>query len=188
MNKCILWGVVAAAGLGCGKSNSITTGDGYAAQLQTAMATWASAKPSCPDYHYESLTSSFIGSCTKTTVEIANDQPARRSFVAYAPGSSCGSGDAGPSETWEEVGAQQVGTHADGAPALTAEELFGACQASLAHDPNMNMLTLTIGTEGVPNRCGYTPINCADDCYSGFQLSDLTCGPWPTDAGGDASN
>jgi hypothetical protein len=181
MNKWVFWGMAAAVGLGCGKS--IVGDGGDAAELQTAKATWAGAKSGCPDYHYEALTSSFSGFCNKTTVEIANDQPVRRRYLAYAYG-SCGSGDAGPSETWEEVGAQAIGTHADGAPALTAEELFADCQASLAHDPSMNTLTLTVGSNGVPTRCGYTPINCVDDCYMGFQLSDLTCGPWPTDDGG----
>lgn len=177
--------MAAAVGLGCSNS-TITGGGGYAAQLETAKATWASAKPSCPDYHYESLSSSVFGFCSKTTVEIANDQPIHRSYLAYTSG-SCGHSDAGPSETWEEVGAQTIGTHADGAPALTVEQLFAACQASVAHNPNMNTLTLTIGTEGVPTRCGYTPVNCVDDCYSGFELSAVTCGPWPTDGGaGDA--
>jgi hypothetical protein len=45
-----------------------------------------------------------------------------------------------------------------------------------------NTLTLAIGTEG-PNRCGFTPVNCADDCYMGFSLSDVTCGSLPTDGG-----
>jgi len=74
-------------------------------------------------------------------------------------------------ETWEEVGAQQVGAHPDGAPALTAEQLFADCETSLAHDPSKNTLTLTIGSVGVPTRCGFTPFNCLDDCYSGFELS-----------------
>lgn len=188
MNKWILWGMAAAVALGCGKSNSVTTGDGgYAAKLQTAEATWASAKPGCPSYHYEALTWSVFGSCTTTTIEIANDQPIQRSYLAYTYG-TCGHSDAGPAETWDEVGAQAVGTHADGAPALTAEQLFADCEGSLAHDPGTNTLTLTIGSTGVPTRCGYTPNNCLDDCYSGFELSNLTCGLWPTDGGVDAPN
>jgi hypothetical protein len=189
MNTWILWGMAAAVGLGCSSSsNTITGARGYAAELETAKATWASTKPSCPDYHYDAISSSVFGSCSKTTVDIANDQPVHRSYAGYTNG-ECGHADAGPAETWEEVGAQAVGTHADGAPALTAEQLFTACQASLAHDPSMNTLTLTVGSTGVPTRCGYTPINCLDDCYSGFELSDVTCGPWVVDGGSvDAPN
>jgi hypothetical protein len=179
-NKWILV-VAASAGLGCGKSNLVSPDAGIQETLGMAKATWAAAKPSCPNYHYEALTSSWVGFCSKTTVQIASDQPVQRSYVAN--GSGCGSTDAGPTETWEEVGAQQIGAHTDGAPALTAEQLFAACETSLAHDPSTNTLTLTIGSTGVPTRCGFTPVNCLDDCYSGFQLSDVTCGSLPTDGG-----
>ena len=182
MNKWTFLAMAAGVGLGCGKS-SLASGDaGVQETLLRAKATWAAAKPSCPNYHYESLTSSVFGFCSKTTIEIASDQPVQRSYVGYTSG-GCGSADAGPSETWEELGAQQVGTHMDGAPALTAEQLFAACETSLAHDPSTNTLTLTLGTEGVPNRCGFTPVNCLDDCYMGFELSDVTCGSLPRDGG-----
>ena len=184
MNKWTLLAMVAAVGLGCGKGSSTATADGgYAAELQMAEATWASAKPSCPEYHYQALTSSVFGLCSETTIEIAKDQPVQRSYLFTSYG-TCGSADAGFVETWDEIGAQQVGTHADGAPALTVEQLFASCQTSLAQDPSANTIALTIGTDGVPTRCGYTPINCEDDCSEGFQLSDFTCGPWPTDGGG----
>ena len=180
MNK---WILIAAAsvGLGCGKSNLVAGDAGVHEMLQAAEATWAAAKPSCPNYHYEALTSSAFGFCSKTTVQIASEQPVQRSYVANENG--CGGADAGPAETWTEVGAQQVGAHTDGAPALTAEQLFAACETSLAQDPSKNTLTLTIGSVGIPTRCGFTPINCVDDCYTGFELSDVTCGSLPTDGG-----
>jgi len=181
MNKWSLLVIAASVGLGCGKSTLSSADAGVHERLQAAEATWAAAKANCPNYHYEALTSSFVGYCTKTTIQLANDQPVQRSFVSYGEG--CGSTDAGPTETWKEIGAQQVGTHTDGASALTAEQLFADCETSLAHDPSRNTLTLTIGAEGIPTRCGFTPIGCLDDCYSGFQLSDVTCGSLPIDAG-----
>ena len=189
MNKWTLLAMAAAVGLGCGKGSSTATADGgYAAELQMAEATWAAAKPGCSDYHYQAHLSSLFGSCSTTTIEIANDQPVQRSYVGYTYG-GCGSGDAGPAEAWDEIGAQQVGAHTDGTSALTVEQLFAACQTSLAQDSSANMIVLKIGTDGVPTTCGFTPINCADDCYSGFQLSDFTCGPWPADGGAiDAAN
>jgi len=181
MNKWSLLVIATSVGLGCGKSTLSSADAGVHERLQAAEATWAAAKASCPTYHYEALTSSVFGFCAKTTVEIANDQAVRRSYVGH--GNGCGSTDAGPTETWAELGAQQVGAHPDGAPALTAEQLFAACETSLAHDPGTNTLTLTIGSVGIPTRCGFTPINCVDDCYTGFELSDVTCGSLPTDGG-----
>jgi hypothetical protein len=181
LNKWTFLAIVASVGLGCGKSNLASGDAGVQETLPMAEAIWAAAKPSCPNYHYEALTWSFTGFCTKTTIQIASDEPVRRSFMGGNDG--CGGTDAGPTETWDEVGALQIGTHADGASALTAEQLFAACQTSLAQDPSTNTLTLTIGAEGVPTRCGFTPINCADDCYMGFELSDVTCGSLPADGG-----
>jgi hypothetical protein len=168
-----------AAGFGCGKGGGATIDAGDLAALQAAESPWAAAKSTCPDYHYAALASSVFGSRSTTTIEIADDQPVERSFVGYPY--SGAQGDAG-AEAWDEVGAAQIGTHTDGAMALTVEQLFAACQASLAQNSSQNTLTLTIGTDGVPTACGYTPNNCVDDCYTGFRLSDFTCAPWPGDA------
>lgn len=169
---------MAASAISCGKSN-----DGKMdTDLQVAEATWAATKPTCADYHYAAVSSSFIGSKSTTTIEIAADQPVRRSLVAYGDGSS--GTDGGPIDTWDETSAAEVGTHTDGLPALTVEQLFASCESSLAQDPTQNLLTLMVGTAGVPTACGYTPKNCIDDCYNGFRLSDFACGPWP---GADAA-
>jgi hypothetical protein len=171
---------MACAGLGCGKGSGATTMDaGDLARLQAAEATWATTKSTCPEYHYAALASSVFGSSSTTTIEIADDKPVERSFVGYPY--SQARGDAGP-ETWDEVGSTEIGTHTDGAAALTVEQLFAACRASLAQNPSQNTLTLVVGTDGVPTACGYTPNNCADDCYMGFRVSDFACGPWPGDA------
>jgi hypothetical protein len=173
--------LLAGAALACGKSNDTPGDGGVTAELQAAEATWASAKASCSSYQYTSTTSSVFGSCAETTVHIANDKAVGRSFLDFTSG-GCGGGDAAPAETWSELSAQEVGTHSDGAAALTVEQLFAACQTSLSHDPKQNTLTLTIGPEGVPTACGYTPINCVDDCYMGFRLSGFACGEWTLDA------
>ncbi|HVV48961.1 MAG TPA: hypothetical protein VHO06_04825 [Polyangia bacterium] len=167
---------------GCGKAADTATDAGVAGELRAAEAAWAAAKPSCSTYHYQSTTqSAAFDSCATTTIEIANDQPVRRSLTAYTYG-TCGGGDAGPSDSWDETGAA-IGSHDDGAPALTIEQLFAACQGDLAQDPKQNSLTLQIGMDGVPIACGHTPNDCVDDCYLGFELSNFACTPWPADAG-----
>jgi len=166
---------IAVSAASCGKSSD----DKMDTQLQVAEATWASAKPSCADYHYAAQSSSVFGSRSTTTIEISGGQPVRRSFVGSGYGSS--GTDAAPAETWDESSAAEVGTHTDGAPALTVEQLFASCESSLSQDPTQNTLTLVVGTDGVPTACGYTPKNCVDDCYNGFRLSDFACGPWPGD-------
>ena len=178
ITRLVLVTLVAGAGLGCGKNLQATqptvADAGAAGELLAAEAAWAAAKPDCSSYHYQVLASSVFGSCSTTTIEIANDEPIERTFVGYTYG-TCG-GDAGPSESWDEVGVQQIGTHSDGAPALTVEGLFAACQSSLAVDPAENTIWLTIGADGVPTQCGFTPIDCVDDCPMGFRLAGFACG------------
>ncbi|HEY2901268.1 MAG TPA: hypothetical protein VGL59_11875 [Polyangia bacterium] len=115
--------LLATVGLACGKS---TNDGGYTAELQRAKATWASAKPTCPSYYYTATVRSFFGFCSETTIDIANDQPTRRSFARF-DATGCSNGDAGLLEAWDELGTQQIDTHSDGAPALTVEGLFDVC-------------------------------------------------------------
>jgi hypothetical protein len=136
------------------------------------------AKPQCATYHYASNRSSVFGSSSVTLVEITNDQPTRRSFVGH--GYSSGA-DAGDTETWDETGAA-IGTHADGAPALTVEQLITTCGDTLAQAPARSQLFLTFNDVGVPVVCGFLPPNCFDDCTTGYGLSDFGCGALPAGA------
>lgn len=198
--------LMVAAGVGCGSKGGTggggtgggqsggapatggMTGTGGAdpsnlqAMLTAAEATWAVAKPSCPDYVYESHQSSVFGSCSNTTIEIANDQPIRRSYVscAYVP-------DGGVVDQWSEVGAAQLDTHNEGASAWTLEELFADCQKILNNvlaDPSANSVSLTFNAQGVPGNCLATTLQCVDDCTGGLSIEGFACEASPSvDAG-----
>jgi hypothetical protein len=148
---------------------------GQAAALEGGRSTWAASKGACATYHYRRGTSSFVGYNTDTTVEITNDQPSWRSYVATSFVAADGGSTPGIVEQWQET-AGQIGSHTSGAPALTVEQLFDACTAVLANDPATNTITLSISAEGVPKTCTFLPHNCADDCLMGFALS-FACGP-----------
>ena len=152
-------------------------------ELAAAMAEWVAAKASCPVYSYTTVSRSFTGSCATTTVEIADNQPVRRTFLAEEP---CGRPDAGIFDQWDEVGAAQVGTHSDAAPARTVEQVFAACQSVLARGSVANSLYLSIGPDGVPSSCAYWPKGCVDDCTTDVGVGIFTC--LAPDAGADASS
>lgn len=165
-----------------------TTGTGGAdpaslqAMLTAAESTWAAAKPSCPDYVYRSDQSSVFGSCSKTTIEIANDQPIRRSFVscAYVP-------DGGVADQWDEVGAPQIGTHQEGTLPWTVEDLLADCQRTLDSvlaDPPAYGVSLSFNAEGIPVNCLAYMRQCVDDCTDGLNIEGFTCEASPSvDAG-----
>lgn len=158
--------------LGCAADE--TDAGSFEPQLTEAAAVWARDKPTCAPYHYTRTTSSFTGSRTETAVEITNDRPSRRRYVAHFVQ------DDGQvkTEQWDETG-PAIGTHDGPFQAQTVEQLFAECREALARDPAANHLTLRIGAHGVPSTCAFFPMNCADDCSMGVSLSDFACGPLP---------
>jgi hypothetical protein len=173
-----------ALGVGCGSKTGGPDPINLPGMLSAAEATWAAAKPSCPDYQYVSHQSSVFGTCSNTTVEIANDQPTRRSYVscAYAP-------DGGTVDQWTEVGPAQIDSHTEGASAWTVEELLADCQKILNNalaDPSAYSVSLTFNDQGVPVTCLATMLQCVDDCTGGLSISGFACNaPDGADAGHD---
>jgi hypothetical protein len=158
--------------------------------LAAAEATWAATKASCSAYTYERQDSS-TGYCGTTVIDIKNDQPAARYFTSAR--SACSDVDAGVTEQWQEIGADQIGTHADGFPAWTVEQIFSYCQTILAMNSGGNQIRFSVNSEGVPTTCTTTVNSCVDDCSrtctgvcdcnasctSGIQLSSFVCQPPP---------
>jgi hypothetical protein len=176
-------GVVSACGGSGGTTDAggtVDAGESLQAILAGAAAEWAAAKPSCPAYRYQSQRSSVFGFCSTTTIEIANDQAIRRSFIHGASGCSP---DAAATEQWDEVNAGEIGSHSDGEPAHTVEQLLADCQTILAVHPAQYGLFLSVGPQGVPMTCMHRLIKCTDDCSSGIQIPNFTCqAPPPVDA------
>jgi hypothetical protein len=144
-------------------------------ELQAAESAWAAANPSCPTYHYVINPSAGFDCVGLTTVQITDGQPTERIHV------NCGA-------NWDEVGASQIGTHPEGAPARTIEELFAVCATDLDQDPANYKLLLTVGADGVPTTCGATLTQCIDSCFTGFQISSFACGTLVKDAGTDTTS
>src|SRR5689334_13798552 len=95
--------ICAALAAGCGTS----AGDD---PIADAAKTWAAAKSGCTTYSYARMQKT-VGSSYFTSVEVTADVPTRRHF-SLTP--------------YDEVGAA-VGTHAEGAPAETVEQLLDEC-------------------------------------------------------------
>jgi hypothetical protein len=152
------------------------------AMLTTAEATWAAAKPSCSIYAYEKYQHTVFGTCWKTTIEMENGQPIRRSFV------SCASvPDGGLVDQWDEIGAAQIGTHDEGASPETVDQLLAHCQtllSNVAANPSGYRPRVSFNAEGVPLSCTALIVQCIDDCTDGTTLDWFTCEGSPSgDAG-----
>ena len=141
--------------------------------LAAGEAAWANVK--CQSYVYSRTQSSVVsGFCGVTGVSIENDAPTIRTYTSGEHGCPPNP-DGGVTEEWTEQGAAQIGTHTDGYPAETIEQLFAECAGILASDPTKYTVFLGLGYDGIPMTCTATLIECVDDCSFGIELSNFAC-------------
>jgi hypothetical protein len=153
--------VVAAALSGCGSDYNEIEQE----QLGRSRDTWTAVKGSpSRHYRYADRNSSLTGASWETLVEVQANVVIRRTYTARDIAGVV-------TTTWTEEAAA-VGTHTEGAPPLTVEEVYTACSSNvLSRNPAVNRITLTFHPDGVMQTCVYEPKNCQDDCAIGYRLS-----------------
>jgi len=141
--------------------------------LVRAAETWARTKKTCNAYNYEIDDASVFGFWASTTIEIAGDQPVLRAYMAG--GVSDTDGSRTTTTAWTET-APDVGSHAEGRPARTMEQLYGDCDRNvLTQDPAKNDVYFAADARGVLQACWYVPHGCQDDCTTGVTLARFGC-------------
>lgn len=73
-------------------------------------------------------------------------------------------------ETWKES-QKQLGTH-DDAP-KTLEELYEDCSTILIVNPESNHIVFTMDNNQLMSACGYSNLDCADDCFRGVHIQNF---------------
>lgn len=69
---------------------------------------------------------------------------------------------------------EALNTHQEGSPAITLDELYDNCAAVyLKADTTKNRITFRVDEAGIVSSCGYTPKNCADDCFKGIHITKI---------------
>jgi hypothetical protein len=137
------------------------------AKLSESRESWAALKAeNGSSYRYTVKDSSWTGYTWQTSVEVLQDHVSRRSFTGAPVVGGAGT-------SWlEEQGA--LGSHPEGAPPLTIEEIYDRCASEvLTQDPGENSITLTLRSDGLLQGCSYFPKNCQDDCAVGVGLTTL---------------
>lgn len=141
--------------------------------LANARTLWAARAPSCPAYYYDRgnpiTKSAFV---EKTTVQIDGETPVWRWYfkatvsVLGIPGHLVGE--------WIERDAE-IGTHAEGFPALTVPQLQDACDSVVRGASYPQVLRVSVDLDGVPRACLQTLENCFNDCERGVELGLFAC-------------
>ena len=119
-------------------------------------------------YRYTRQFQSFTGYACEATIQVTNGavssitertRPDRTSDVS----------------SWSTPTTHGPDGGASCAPALTMDQLYDDClDRALCHDPRSNLLYVTLDARGLLLQCGNVPMNCADDCFEGFDLLLLT--------------
>jgi hypothetical protein len=148
-------------------------------EVDAARSLWASTKGNCAIYNYDRRwISTFSGAVDSTQIEVRNDVVTRRRISMgnmYVDGGAW-------TRTADETGSQ-IGQYPSGVnfgPPSTMEQLFTECETNLARNPADYSLNLELDpARGIPLRCTYRPIGCADDCTFGFIIASFACTPLP---------
>jgi hypothetical protein len=158
---------------GCNLGGVATSGPlGDTTDLEKAVASWQATKPRCPSYHYDRQLPDPMGRTSITTVQIVDDVPVLRWFLATF---------STPGEEWQE-GAGNIGTHPDGYPAETVEQLHDECRQLILYgwDGGVPLagghdLLTQFDDRGVPLMCLSSSRANTTVPLTGIQLDGFSC-------------
>jgi len=122
------------------------------------------------NYTYTVTTVSWIGVATETTITVRNGIVTARDYAEFQLASS---GHV-PVKSWSETGTG-LNTHGnEGAEIMTLDEVYNkASSVWLRADPKANNIYFETENNGLISSCGYSPKNCADDCFVGVTIKDI---------------
>jgi hypothetical protein len=131
-------------------------------QLDTSHDTWEQASDG-KAYSYSRRGLSWLGYNGVTTITVREDGVVvRRDFTPSGGGAG-----------WTESG-DEIGSHDEGSPAKTLEELYADCDDVLAADPATHDINFELDDQGFLKTCYSAQRSCEEDCFSGIQLDALT--------------
>ena len=121
-------------------------------------------------YEYSLKEQSWTGAGSETTMYVQKGKVVERHFVAYVISEEDGTKEI--TDSYKESSKKEVGTHNSGAPPLSIDDLYNTCVSQyLIADPDDNTVYFDTNEEGIIAICGYVPVGCADDCFTGFHIS-----------------
>jgi len=152
------------------------------AQLEKSLQLWKKLKKECKgNYTYSKRWSSWVGFGNVTKVIVANNKVVERNYKAFsapprpaAPGQPPGK----RKETgWNEKGAK-LGSHREGHPAKTLDQLYEEAKAILERPlPAFQRLGLRFDKQGLLLACYTQDTRIADDAPTkGVNISTITLG------------
>lgn len=142
-------------------------------QLAASRARWEELKAANDGtYEFHDAHASWTGMRWETVMTVKANVVVKRAYESVYRDD-----DGNVITRWEERG-DAIGTHAEGLAPATLDGLYDECRdTTLTVDLDKNFLTLTTLDSGIVAACSYFPKDCADDCSTGFNITDVTFDP-----------
>jgi hypothetical protein len=147
-----------------------TTGLTY----QQSFDKWLSFKNSVyNNYSYTVTTASFTGVTTETKLVVNNGVVVSRDYAVYTQMPN--SPEKAIVKQWHEAGISLSTHDNEGAKAITLDKVYNmASTIWLKADPKNNDIYFETKNNGIISLCGYYPIGCQDDCFSGIRIDSIS--------------
>ncbi|MGZ3765032.1 MAG: hypothetical protein ACXVB0_15440 [Mucilaginibacter sp.] len=138
---------------------------------------WLSYKNSVHDnYTYTVETSSFTGFSTETKLAVKNGVVVSRDYTAYnqMANSTNNAIVNAIAKQWHESGTSLNTHNNEGSRVLTLDEVYSiAATVWLKANPKTNDIYFETKNDGVISVCGFFPLGCQDDCFTGINISAI---------------
>ncbi|KAA2243805.1 hypothetical protein F0L74_15125 [Chitinophaga agrisoli] len=141
----------------------------YENDFDKSYKAWENFKASSQNsYRYMVVFGSWTGYGTETIITVKNGQVTGRSFVGkgFVNGQNTT-----PTvvEEWTED-ESSINTHEKGAAAITLDEIYNKAKTDYLLKRDDARTYFETNNNGMISSCGYTPENCADDCFNGVTI------------------
>jgi hypothetical protein len=176
--NCLLILVLIIAFSSCQKdpaSNAKKTGtDSQSLSYNNSYSAWLTYKGNVHNsYSYTTLYTSFTGRGTEIKTGVSNGSIVSRDYTSYQYVQT--SATKTIIEQWHED-KTTLNTHGtEAGDLMTLDDVYTkAKNVWLKADPKANDIYFETKNNGLISSCGYTPVGCQDDCFTGINISSIS--------------
>lgn len=139
---------------------------------EQSLSSWADLKSKNGNsYIYQTAFTSWTGNGSTTQIRVKNGVVIERFYEAFTIKRTEAAQTKTVHTTYFED-EKNLGSHQEGDATITIDEIYAICAKDYLITDNINnYITFTTANNGLLTSCGYTPKNCADDCFIGLSIS-----------------
>ena len=142
----------------------------YKSAFEDSFDAWIDFKRASGNtYSYIVTSGSWTGTSSETRISVREGKVVGRNFILRHLASDRVSGY-DILEEWYENEAQ-INTHENGAPPITLDEVYSKARSKWLIKRQNTETYFEANNNGMISTCGYRDRDCADDCFTGINIS-----------------